>query len=234
MISPHPMNPFPSRPDPTRRPDPDRAAFTLVELLVVLALIGLLASLLLPALGKARARARNIACVSNLRQLGLAVRSYAEDHDGRLPAAELLPTLPADPAAPLPRLADLLAAEVGTAPSPVTGTSNSLPLPTSRVFLCPEDRASRWRREGSSYEWNTDLNHRRIDETRNAQVHVVGLIRHDDGDVFRAETNKTLAFPPTTTPLLYDYENFHPRPPRSGKNAVFMDGHVDPLDTMLR
>jgi prepilin-type N-terminal cleavage/methylation domain-containing protein len=210
------------------------AAFTLVELLVVIAILAILASLLVPALGRAKARARNIACVSNLRQLGLAVRSYADDHEGVLPAAELLPSQPADPGGPLPRIADVLARDLGT-PAAGNGTTNSgTGALTSRVFLCPEDRVVRWTREGSSYEWNTELNRRRIDETRNAQIHLVGVIRHDSGDVFRAETNASLAFPPTTTPLLYDYENFHPRPPRSGKNAVFMDGHVDTLDTMLR
>jgi prepilin-type processing-associated H-X9-DG protein len=43
-------------------------------------------------------------------------------------------------------------------------------------------------------------------------------------------TNWTVQFPPETTPLLLDYDEFHPRPPESGKNAVYMDGHVAPLD----
>jgi len=40
-------------------------------------------------------------------------------------------------------------------------------------------------------------------------------------------------FPPVTTPLLLDYEDFHPRPPKSGKNVVFMDNHVAPLDLTI-
>jgi prepilin-type N-terminal cleavage/methylation domain-containing protein/prepilin-type processing-associated H-X9-DG protein len=60
------------------------AAFTLVELLVVVAVIGILAGLLLPALAQAKARAKSSACLSNLRQLGVATLMYAHDNDDRV------------------------------------------------------------------------------------------------------------------------------------------------------
>ncbi len=65
-------------------PRPDRAV-TLVELLVVMAILGLLASLLLPALGRARARADGLACLNNLKQLQLAWQMYGDDFQGRVP-----------------------------------------------------------------------------------------------------------------------------------------------------
>src|SRR2546421_1724449 len=86
-----------------------RRAFTLVELLVVLAIIGILASFLLPALARAKTKAHNAVCINNLRQLGIAVRLYSEDNNNRLPIAEILPTQPLDPQTPLPRICDVLA-----------------------------------------------------------------------------------------------------------------------------
>jgi prepilin-type processing-associated H-X9-DG protein/prepilin-type N-terminal cleavage/methylation domain-containing protein len=65
------------------------AAFTLVELLVVIGIVSILIALLLPALAAARESARVAACASNLRQLQLASINYASDSDGFLPPAHL-------------------------------------------------------------------------------------------------------------------------------------------------
>jgi len=183
--------------------------------------MGVLAALLLPAFSRAKFKSRNAVCLGQLRQLGIATRIYTDENNNLLPSAESLPSMPVDPAKPLPRISDVLA--------PYVGKTNGGTNAGATVLKCPSDTVGRFASEGSSYQWDTELNGHRMDETTTGNVKFVLVWIDDEGS---GQTNGTvqLRWPPATTPLLLDYEDFHPRPPRSGKNVVFMDNHVAPLE----
>ena len=65
-----------------------RRAFTLIELLVVIAIIGVLAAMIFPQFDKVKARAQSVSCMNNLKQIGLGVLGYVNDHDNTYPMIE--------------------------------------------------------------------------------------------------------------------------------------------------
>jgi len=102
--------------------------FTLVELLVVIAVIAIVAALLLPALGGAKANGKLTTCLNNLRQVNLAIRLYADDN------ADSLPVLP-DPN-PYPNGVGAYYKQLVKGYLALRGPAS----PTEKVFICPADR----------------------------------------------------------------------------------------------
>jgi len=119
-------------------------AFTLMEIVVVLAIAALLAALGFPAYQRAIARGRATACLSNLRQLGIALNLYLGDHDQTMPE---------------------LAAGRRAKTENVPALDNTLDryVPDARVFACPADTAKHFAETtGTSYLWNVALNNQHL------------------------------------------------------------------------
>jgi prepilin-type N-terminal cleavage/methylation domain-containing protein/prepilin-type processing-associated H-X9-DG protein len=106
------------------------AGFTLIELLVVVAVIGILAGILLPALAKAKEKAHRISCVSNLKQVGLAIQMYADANEDTLPGPVFSGARASYDRNSSQELIWFIAEELG-APAPSSRTV------VADVFVCP-------------------------------------------------------------------------------------------------
>jgi prepilin-type N-terminal cleavage/methylation domain-containing protein/prepilin-type processing-associated H-X9-DG protein len=125
------------------------SAFTLIEVLVVIAIIGVLVALLLPAFGRAKEVARGTACLGHLRQIGIALQAYVNDNRNRMPY--LRDRVPEEPLTNGFSSVDrVLGRELGSV----------------EVLRCPSDLADWYGRTGSSYSWNSLLNGQPADRLR--------------------------------------------------------------------
>jgi len=126
------------------------AGFTLVELLVVLAVVAVLLSILIPSLRKARVTAFRAGCASNLRQINLGLNMYLDDSDGIYPCAE-------DPVSVEPVY--WLWMGRGWRPFVRPYLGGSLDARDPSVLLCPEDRSDPAMYESTSYAYSMAFYH---------------------------------------------------------------------------
>ena len=216
----------PARPGPGishSGPGP-RGAFTLIELLVVIAIIAILAALLLPALARAQESARATQCLSQMRQISLAVRLYADDHEDQLPRSQHS----AFAYRQLPW---------GRAIAPQLGkTDQTWTNLLTGVYHCPADR----RTEPWSYGQNVyfELNPKNDDYTGSPQTwrrlasvpHPATTILHaelsDDGNSMSDTADHIMVH---FWMSLQDAAEVHGTRHKTRSNYNFVDGHAAPF-----
>lgn len=191
-----------------------KSAFTLIELLICVAIIAVLAGTLLPSVKGMLTRGRSVKCVSNLRQIGIGMNSYAGEHEGLFPQAT-------SPAYPNSR-------GWMRETAPYLGMSDSAmgapPLPRAvGVFICPEwtmkaDRAVSYGLNPfidpsqSYYSWN----YRRVKVSQSGTFLVVEIAANKESD----DTLKSGGEIPR-------------RHPNTSANYLFVDGHVENIRELV-
>ena len=214
------------------------AGFTLIELLVVIAVIAILAGLVLPALARAKQKAYQTTCLSNLKQVGIAIHLYAEDNEDSLPGPALSGATPNYDKNASWQFIYYVATYLGY-PAP-SGTMRS-----ADIFICPSYR--RWAGDSGPmngrkvYLLNDD-----IDPDPANWLPPFGYPPSPNASYERAP-QKVSAFPAISPPsnlfAISDIDQLHPKfntsspswmndiPPNpvhgALRNNLFFDGHVE-------
>jgi prepilin-type N-terminal cleavage/methylation domain-containing protein/prepilin-type processing-associated H-X9-DG protein len=178
-------------------------AFTLIELLVVIAIIGLLASLLFPAITRAKESGKGAACISNLRQIGIALQLYVQENNNRMP--EMRDQSLTSKTNDLPGPDKVLASHLGNT-NVLRCPSDKWPSDLPRLY--PLAGPTCFEQIGSSYSWNS-------------------LLNKQDAEHLQAFD---MRFDPHEIPLMFDKDKFHiARGDAKALNYLYADGHIKNL-----
>jgi len=192
----------------------NRQSFTLIELLIVIAIIALLTAMLLPGLQRAKGTARRIACVTNIKQIGTGIFSYVDDNGGYLPSVDL--QIAGGP----PRFWFTF---VDAYLKGKTATKND--FPSSRVWACPANpyKDQLWGYTNLPYGYNQYLGYYRADNYVITNIVKLTQVRRPSSIIMVGDSDGDAYYDAFLAPNYYFLGILHD----GTGNLSFVDNHVE-------